>query len=62
VYGEVAGPKIAALKDVGAREMAFLAILAVAVLALGLYPKPLADVVNPTIHELLQHVAQKKTD
>jgi NADH-quinone oxidoreductase subunit M len=62
VYGEVASPKVAALKDVNARELTFLAILGAAVLALGLYPKPLADVVNPTIHQLLQHVEQKKTD
>jgi NADH-quinone oxidoreductase subunit M len=62
VYGEVASPKVAALKDVNARELTFLAILAAAVLALGLYPKPLADAVNPTIHQLLQHVEQKKTD
>ena len=62
VYGEVASPKVAALKDVNARELAFLGILAAAVLALGLYPKPLADVANPTIHQLLQHVEQKKTD
>jgi NADH-quinone oxidoreductase subunit M len=47
---------------VNARELTFLAILAAAVLALGLYPKPLADAVNPTIHQLLQHVEQKKTD
>lgn len=62
VYGAVASPKVAALKDVGARELAFLAILGVAVLALGIYPKPLADVANPTIHQLLQHVAQPKTE
>ena len=62
VYGEVASPKVAALKDLNARELTFLAILAAAVLALGLYPKPLADVANPTIHQLLQHVEQKKTD
>jgi NADH-quinone oxidoreductase subunit M len=62
VYGAVASPKVAALKDVGARELAFLAILGVAVLALGIYPKPLADVANPTIQQLLQHVAQPKTE
>ena len=62
VYGEVASPKIAALKDVGARELSFLVILGVAVLALGVYPKPLADVANPTLHHLLQQVEQKKTE
>src|SRR6185312_11061372 len=62
VYGEIGSPKVAALKDVGAREMAFLVILGVAVLALGIYPKPLADKANPTIHQLLEHVGQKKTE
>ena len=62
VYGEVASPKVAALEDVGARELAFLAILGAAVLALGVYPRPLADVANPAIHQLLQHVEQKKTE
>ena len=61
VYGAVANDKVAALKDVGAREMTFLVLLAAAVLALGIYPKPLADVANPTIHKLLAHVEQGKT-
>jgi NADH-quinone oxidoreductase subunit M len=60
VYGAVANPHVAALKDVGARELAFLVLLAVSVLALGLYPKPLGDVMNPSIQELLRHVAQSK--
>jgi NADH-quinone oxidoreductase subunit M len=60
VYGEIANENVAALKDVGAREITFLAILAVFVLALGLYPKPLVDAMNPSIQELLRHVAQSK--
>ena len=60
VYGEVANQHVAALKDVGARELAFLVILGVAVLALGIDPKPLADVANPAIEQLLRHVAQGK--
>jgi len=60
VYGPVASPKVAAMADVGARELVFLVILAVAVIALGVYPKPLSDVMNPTIQELLRHVAQSK--
>src|SRR5258706_7540522 len=60
VYGAVANPHVAALKDVGGRELAFLVLLAVAVLAMGLYPKPLGDVMNPSIQELLRHVAQSK--
>ncbi|MCW5593907.1 MAG: NADH-quinone oxidoreductase subunit M, partial [Burkholderiales bacterium] len=60
VYGEVASEKVAALKDVSARELVFLVLLAACVLAMGVYPKPFADVMNPTIHELLKHVATSK--
>jgi NADH-quinone oxidoreductase subunit M len=60
VYGEIANEKVARLSDVGARELTFLVILAAAVLALGIYPKPLADVANPSIHKLLEHVEQSK--
>jgi NADH-quinone oxidoreductase subunit M len=35
-------------------------ILAVLVLFVGVYPKPLSDVMNPSIQELLRHVAQSK--
>ncbi|HEX7402448.1 MAG TPA: NADH-quinone oxidoreductase subunit M, partial [Usitatibacter sp.] len=60
IYGEVANDRVAHLQDVGKREMVFLALLAVAVLAMGLDPKPLSDVMNPSIQELLRHVAQGK--
>jgi NADH-quinone oxidoreductase subunit M len=60
VYGAVANEHVAALKDVGAREMVFLVLLAAAVLWMGIYPKPFADVINPTVQELLRHVSQSK--
>jgi NADH-quinone oxidoreductase subunit M len=60
IYGEVANDHVAHLQDVGKREMVFLALLAAAVLAMGLDPKPLSDVMNPSIQELLRHVAQGK--
>jgi NADH-quinone oxidoreductase subunit M len=60
VYGEVANPDVAALKDVNGRELVFLAVLAACVLAMGIYPKPFADVMNPTILELLRHVTASK--
>jgi NADH-quinone oxidoreductase subunit M len=60
VYGEVANANVAALEDVNGRELVFLALLAACVLAMGIYPKPFADVMNPTIHELLKHVATSK--
>jgi NADH-quinone oxidoreductase subunit M len=60
IYGAIANDHVAALKDVGRRELVFLVLLAVAVLWMGLHPKPLADVMNPTLQELLRHVMQSK--
>ncbi len=60
IYGEMANDNVAGLRDVNAREFVFLALLAACVLAMGVYPRPLADVMNPTIHELLGHVATTK--
>ena len=39
IYGAVANDHVAQLKDVGARELTFLVLLAVAVLAMGIYPE-----------------------
>jgi len=60
IYGAVANDHVAKLQDVGRRELVFLVLLAVAVLAMGIYPKPLSDVMNPSIQELLRHVAAGK--
>jgi len=60
LYGEVANEGVASLRDVGAREAVFLALLAACVLAMGVYPKPFAEVMSPTITELLAHVTTTK--
>jgi NADH-quinone oxidoreductase subunit M len=60
IYGEVANSHVAELKDVGGRELVFLVLLAVAVLWMGVLPKPLGDVMNPTLQELLRHVSVSK--
>ncbi|MDJ0777087.1 MAG: NADH-quinone oxidoreductase subunit M [Gammaproteobacteria bacterium] len=60
VYGEIANDNVAALEDLNRREFLFLAILAIAVLALGLWPAPLVDVMHPTIDNLLNHIAVPK--
>ena len=60
IYGAVANEHVAGLKDVGKRELTFLVLLAIAVLAMGIYPKPLSDVMNPSLQELLRHVAAGK--
>ncbi|MDH3387688.1 MAG: proton-conducting transporter membrane subunit, partial [Gammaproteobacteria bacterium] len=60
LYGEVANSNVAALKDINRREFLFLAILALAVLALGLWPDPLVEVMHPTIDNLLNHIVNPK--
>jgi NADH-quinone oxidoreductase subunit M len=58
--GPVANDHVKELKDIDAREFLYLALLAVAVLYMGLYPKPFTDVMDVSVTELLRHVAQSK--
>lgn len=60
IFGDIANDNVRALKDVNNREFFFLGVLAVAVLALGLWPDPLVDVMHVTIDNLLQHVIAGK--
>jgi NADH-quinone oxidoreductase subunit M len=48
------------LKDVNARELLFLSVLAAAVLGMGLWPYPMNDVLHTSVGDLLAHVAQSK--
>ena len=48
------------LTDINAREFAMMALLAIAVLAMGLYPKPFTDVMHTSVDALIKHVAQPK--
>jgi NADH-quinone oxidoreductase subunit M len=59
-FGEVANDHVRKLADIDAREFTMLALLAVAVLAMGLYPKPFTDVMHVSVSELLRHVAISK--
>jgi len=59
-YGEIKNDKVTALQDITPRERLIMSVLAVAVLALGLYPAPLVDVLHVSVDNLLQHVAQSK--
>jgi NADH-quinone oxidoreductase subunit M len=59
-FGDVANDNVRALQDINGREFLMLAVLAAAVLWMGLYPKPFTDVMNVSVSELLQHVARPK--
>jgi NADH-quinone oxidoreductase subunit M len=60
IFGAVANDHVAALKDIGAREFLVLALLALAVLGMGLYPLPLTEVMHASVNELLKHLAVSK--
>jgi NADH-quinone oxidoreductase subunit M len=60
VFGEIANDEVRRLKDVDAREFWMLAALAVAVLVMGLWPKPFTDVSEASVRALLDHVAISK--
>jgi NADH-quinone oxidoreductase subunit M len=58
--GEPGNDHVKALTDINAREFLVLSLLAIAVLYMGIYPKPFTDVMNASVAELLQHVAVSK--
>lgn len=60
IFGDIANDNVRALKDVNQREFLILAVLAIAVLVLGLWPDPLVEVMHPTINNLLQHISVSK--
>jgi len=60
VFGAVANHHVAELEDIGGREFFFLAVLAVCVLAMGLYPLPFTEIMHASVNDLLKHVAVSK--
>ena len=60
IFGAVGNPHVADMKDINCREFAILAILAVAVLGMGLYPQAFIEVVHQAANDLIAHVAQSK--
>ena len=58
--GPVGNDNVKGLTDIDSREFLVLAVLGIAVLAMGLYPRPFTDVMDTSVAELLKHVAQTK--
>ena len=58
--GPVGNSHVKELTDIGSREFLILSLLAIAVLAMGLYPRPFTDVMDTSVAELLKHVALQK--
>jgi NADH-quinone oxidoreductase subunit M len=60
IFGAVANPDVASMPDLSRREFWLLGIVALAVLAMGIWPKPFIDVMHASVADLLAHVAQTK--
>lgn len=58
--GPVANEHVKELTDINSREFLMMALLAVAVMYMGIYPKPFTDVMDTSVAELLKHVALSK--
>ena len=60
VFGDITNHHVEELTDINKREFAILAILAICVLAMGLYPEPVTHIMHTSVNDLLRHVAISK--
>jgi NADH-quinone oxidoreductase subunit M len=60
IFGNVTNDHVAHMEDLNGREFFILGVLALAVLALGVYPAPLLDVMKPSMDHLLQQMLTTK--
>ncbi len=60
IFGAVANDHVAKLEDVGRREFWMLTAMALLVLGMGVYPKPVTDMTEASVNALLEHVAVSK--
>ncbi len=59
-FGEIANDNVRAMSDINPREFMILGVLAIAVLYMGVYPKPFTDVMHVSVQALLEHIAVSK--
>ncbi|MGA0795515.1 MAG: NADH-quinone oxidoreductase subunit M [Quisquiliibacterium sp.] len=60
VFGSVGNANVAGLQDLNRREFWMLAVMAIFVLLMGVYPKPVTDMTDASVARLLEHVAVSK--
>jgi NADH-quinone oxidoreductase subunit M len=58
--GPVVNDDVRQLTDINAREFLMLGLLAIAVLYMGIHPKPFTDVMNASVDNFLKHVSASK--
>ena len=60
IFGDIRHPAVKEMKDINAREFAILAILAIAVLGMGLLPEPFIAVIHQAADNLMAQIAHSK--
>ena len=60
IFGDIRHPAVKEMKDINAREFAILAVLAVAVLGMGLLPEPFIAVIHQAADNLMAQIAHSK--
>ena len=60
IFGEVSNSHVAELKDINGREALMLLLFAAGVLALGIYPKPLTDLMDSSVTQLVAQLSSTK--
>jgi len=60
VFGAVGNKHVAELTDINGREFFMFAVLAIAVLYMGLHPAPFTDTMQISVADLLQHISVSK--
>ena len=60
IFGSVANEAVAAMRDVNVREFIVLGLVAVGVIGLGVWPRPLVDVLSASVDNLASHITQSK--
>ncbi|MBC7686473.1 MAG: NADH-quinone oxidoreductase subunit M, partial [Bdellovibrionales bacterium] len=60
VFGPIGNKHVAELVDLNKREFLMLGVLAIAVIAMGVYPAPFTDTMQTSVADLLEHVSVSK--
>ncbi|ADL56129.1 NADH-quinone oxidoreductase subunit M [Gallionella capsiferriformans] len=60
IFGAVTNHHVEELTDINAREILIMTILAFFVLAMGIYPLPVSEILHASVNDLLLHVAHSK--
>lgn len=60
IFGDIRNEAVAQMQDLNKREFAIMTVLAVAVVALGVYPYPLMEVMHTSVEHLVQQAMTSK--